>query len=77
MEVRIFKFASFTRYGHFIQFRYMPSYQYLFRVSYQNILLVTRISIPLLGSQVKNIHHLHSRHLASYLVYRSEGVVRV
>jgi hypothetical protein len=72
MEVRIFKFASFTRYGHFIKFRYMPSYQYLFLVSYHNILPVTGTSIPLLGSQVKNKHHLHSRHLAFYFVYWSE-----
>ncbi len=32
------------------------------------------ISIPLFGSQVKNKHHLHSRHLASYLGYKPEGV---
>ncbi len=29
-----------------------------------------------IGSPVKNKQHLHSRHLASYLVYGSEAVVR-
>ncbi len=29
-----------------------------------------------IGSSVKNKHHLHSRHLPSYLVYGSEGIVR-
>jgi hypothetical protein len=28
-------------------------------------------------SKVRNKHHLHSKHLDSYLVYGSEGVVRV
>jgi hypothetical protein len=33
--------------------------------------------IPLFGSKAKNKQHIHSRHLASYLVYESGGVVRV
>ncbi len=62
-----------TRYGHFIQFRYMPSYGiYFVFLIIIHILPVTGISIFLLGSQVKNKHHLHSRHLASYFVYWSE-----
>jgi hypothetical protein len=31
---------------------------------------------PLFGSQVKNKQHLHSRQLAFYLVYGSEGMVQ-
>jgi hypothetical protein len=40
-------------------------------------LLIVGILIPVLGSRVKNKQRLHSRQLASYLVYGSEGVVRV
>ncbi len=40
-------------------------------------LLVAGISIPLIGSPVKNKHYLHSWHLASLLVYGTEGVVRI
>ncbi len=47
-----------------------------FMVFYQSILLVAGILIPLFGTQVKNKNHLYSRHLASYLVYGSEGVVQ-
>jgi hypothetical protein len=32
---------------------------------------------PFFRSQIKNRYYLHSRHLTSYLVYGSEGVVRV
>ncbi len=60
----LFGFASYSNY-----------YYYSFRVSYRNILPVAGILIPLFGSQVKNKRHLHLRHLASYLVYESEGVV--
>jgi hypothetical protein len=38
---------------------------------------VADISIPLLGSQAKNKQYLHSRHIASYLIYGSEDVVLV
>jgi hypothetical protein len=40
-------------------------------------LLVAGISIPLIGSAVKNKHYFHSRHLDSLLVYGTEGVVPI
>jgi hypothetical protein len=49
----------------------------LFRVSYGSILHVAGTSIPVFGSQVRLNSIFNSRHLASYLVYETEGVVRV
>jgi hypothetical protein len=42
-----------------------------------DLLLSPGISINLHHISVKNRHHLHSRLLASYLVYGTEGVERV
>jgi hypothetical protein len=49
------------------------NYQYSFRFSYQDILLVAGIlTLFTIGSQVKNKQHLRSRHLVSYLVYSTD-----
>ncbi len=58
----------------FIQYRYMPSYSNcscLFCVSYCSYFNIY------IWISSQNKHHPHSRHLASYLVYESEGVVYV
>jgi hypothetical protein len=54
------------------------SYQYLCQGSYQKSACCRYFDPFTIGSPVKNKHHLilHSRHLASHLVYETEGVVR-
>jgi hypothetical protein len=53
------------------------SFRFIISCFLQNVLPVAGILIPLFGSKAKNKQHLHSRHLAYYLVYESGGVIRV
>ncbi len=60
--------------GKWLTFSYsVPEF---FRGSYRRSACCRYFDPFTIGSSVKDKHHLHLRHLASYLVYGSEGVVR-
>jgi hypothetical protein len=57
----------------------MPSYRKVpifFHGSYRRTHASCRYFNRQFGFQVKNKYHIQSRHLASYLVYGSEGIVQ-
>ncbi len=62
-----------------LQFLIIPSYlnyQYLFCGSYQKSAFSRYFNPFTIGFPVKNKQQSHSKHLAFYLVYGTEGIIR-